>query len=142
MAAICKTTMSEDATPAAGVVLAGHGGFAAGLADAVVRVAGPQSRVAAVSNHDLDAAGIETALEAAVEQAGATVIFTDLPAGSCTIAARRLAKRRGGLSVVTGANLPMVLDFLLKGRSGPEGASSAAAKGRDGVMVFAAEGTP
>jgi PTS system N-acetylgalactosamine-specific IIA component len=93
-----------------------------------------------LSNHGLDAEGITAALTAAVDRVRADVIFTDLPAGSCTTAARRLAKQRGTLTVVTGANLPMLLDFLLKAREGAEGAALAAGKGRDGVMVFAAEG--
>jgi PTS system N-acetylgalactosamine-specific IIA component len=70
------------------------------------------------------------------------VIFTDLPAGSCTMAARRLAKARGTITVVTGANLPMVLDFLLTERDGASGAARSAEKGRDAVLVFAAEQVP
>ncbi len=132
---------SNDAPSLGGIVLAGHGGFAAGMLDAVQTVAGAQPRVATVSNHGLDAAGIEAAIADALARVHASVIFTDLPAGSCTIAARRLAKQRGGLTVVTGANLPMLLDYLLKGREGNEGAALAAAKGRDGVVVIAAEPT-
>lgn len=136
------TSSAPVSTPLAGIVIAGHGGFAAGALDAVERVAGPQPRAATVSNHGLDAAGIEAALIEAVDRVRADVIFTDLPAGSCTIAARRLAKQRGTLTVVTGANLPMLLDHCCKGREGAEGAALSAAKGRDSVMVFAPEHAP
>ena len=133
--------MTSSSNVSAGIVIAGHGGFAAGLRDAVECVAGPQSRVATISNHGLDADGIAAALADAVDRVRADVIFTDLPAGSCTIAARRLAKSRGRITVVTGANLPMLLDCVLKERVGAAGATLSAAKGRDGVLVIAAAPT-
>jgi len=139
--AICRT-MTNSGAPSAGIVVAGHGSFAAGLRDAVECVGGPQPRLATLSNHGLDADGIATALVEAVDRVRANVIFTDLPAGSCTIAARRLAKARGTITVVTGANLPMVLDFLLTERDGALGATLSAEKGRDAVLVFAAEPAP
>jgi PTS system N-acetylgalactosamine-specific IIA component len=43
----------------------------------------------------------------------ASVIFTDLPAGSCSLAARRLQRRRPGLLLVTGVNLPLLLDVAM-----------------------------
>ena len=125
-----------------GVVVAGHGDFAAGMRDAVERVAGAQERLATVSNHGLDAERIVAVLVEAVDRVRADVIFTDLPAGSCTLAARRLAKTRGNISVVTGANLPMLLDFLLTGRTGSAGAAVAAAKGREAITVESAALAP
>ncbi len=53
-------------------------------------------------------------LRDAVAMAGAQVIFTDLPAGSWTIAARRVQRERPEVVVVTGANLPALLDFVFQ----------------------------
>ena len=99
-------------------VVAGHGDFAAGT-----HLCGraDQRRGAmcfrGVSSASLGAAALDAALRNAVDAVRAEVVFTDLPAGSCTIAARRLTRDRPALVVVTGTNLPMLLDYALKPRS-------------------------
>ena len=98
----------SDARPA---VVAGHGAFAEGLLSAVAAIVGPTHALRAVTNADASPEGIVARLAEAVEASGATVIFTDLPAGSCTMAARKLARARPGLAVVTGASLPVVLAY-------------------------------
>ena len=80
-------------------VVAGHGSVAAGLCSAVTRIVGPQHALVAVSNEGGSPDEIRTALEAALDASGATVLFTDLPAGSCTMAARRIARAFGSRSV-------------------------------------------
>ena len=87
-----------------------------------------------VNNAALDAAGLERAIASAVADSRATVVFTDLPGGSCTIAARRVARASPGLAVVTGANLAMLLDFALNGAA-EAAAEHAADKGRAAIVV-------
>lgn len=93
-------------------VVAGHGAFADGLLSAVTQVVGPMHHLVGVSNADASPEALRTALEAALDRSGAATIFTDLPAGSCTMAARRIARTRPGLTVVTGASLPLLLAFV------------------------------
>lgn len=100
--------MTSDAPKA---VVAGHGAFAAGLISAVEQIAGRADRFVAVSNAGLAPGEIELRLREALDASGAQVIFTDLPAGSCTIAARRIQRERPDLVLVTGAALPTVLSF-------------------------------
>jgi PTS system N-acetylgalactosamine-specific IIA component len=117
-AATCGTMTSNDGAVAlagARAVVAGHGEFAAGMVSAVQQISGQGSLFRVVSNASLDAPGLEAAIRAAVEETGAHVVFTDLPAGSCTMAARRVARDTPSLAVVTGANLAMLLDFALGG---------------------------
>jgi len=123
---------AHDAAPRA--VVAGHGTFAAGIISAVEQISGRGSVFAAVTNAGLDAVGLDAAMREAVARHGARVVFTDLPAGSCTIAARRCAREGAGLAVVTGANLSMLLDYALKADDGAA-AARAAARGRDAIVV-------
>ena len=39
------------------------------------------------------------------------ILFTDLPGGTCATVARRVAQGRAGIAVISGVNLPMLLDF-------------------------------
>jgi PTS system N-acetylgalactosamine-specific IIA component len=69
-------------------------------------------------------------------RSGATVIFTDLPAGSCTMAARRIQREQPGIAVVTGVNLATMLDFVFHAESGDVHAvEHAADKGRAALVV-------
>jgi PTS system N-acetylgalactosamine-specific IIA component len=72
-------------------------------------------------------------------ETGIRVIFTDLQAGSCTMAARRVLRELGAGVLVAGANLPMLLDFVLSTNSDPlEAAAAAAERGRAAVSVHGA----
>ncbi len=92
-------------------IVAGHGAFASGVISAVEQIAGLGALFVAVSNTGLSPAGLDAALREALAASGARVIFTDLPAGSCTMAARRIARTDPGLVVVTGVALPTLLSF-------------------------------
>jgi len=70
-----------------------------------------------------------------VTSSGAQVVFTDLPAGSCTIAARRIARETPGLAVVCGANLPMLLSFVMASTGGVETWRTAVEKGQSAMCV-------
>ena len=106
--------MSESGAAAGKVraIVAGHGDFAAGLVSAVQQITGRGDVFRAVSARDLSGADLETTIGNALEETGALVVFTDLQAGSCTMAARRLSRNAPNLLLVAGANLPMLLDFV------------------------------
>jgi PTS system N-acetylgalactosamine-specific IIA component len=116
-------------------VVAGHGEFAAGMISAVQLISGRGGVFRGLSNEGLGAGGLLSAMEEAVVAHAARVVFTDLPAGSCTIAARRLARSRPALTVVTGANLSMLLEYALKGEDGAAAAARAAVRGREAISV-------
>ena len=118
-------------------VIAAHGSFAAGLASAVEQIAGKGEALTAVSNTGLGAGDIETAIAKALDDSGSSVVFTDLPAGSCTIAARRLQRVRPGLVLVTGVNLATALEYVFRADNEPaaDAARAAAEKGRATLIV-------
>ncbi|MDF1503342.1 hypothetical protein [Roseisolibacter sp. H3M3-2] len=107
-------------------VVAGHGDFAAGIVSAIDQITGRGELLLPMSNRGLGAADIEAMLRDALAAAPVRVIFTDLPAGSCTIAARRVLRERPDLRLVMGANLPAVIDFVLAGEAAGDDAQAVA----------------
>jgi PTS system N-acetylgalactosamine-specific IIA component len=104
---------APDATPGGPVALvAAHGDLAAGLRSAVEQITGRGALLDTLSNRDLSGAEVEAAIRARLAAAGAYVVFTDLPAGSCALAARRVQRDRPELTVVAGTNLSTLLDFV------------------------------
>jgi len=122
-------------------IVAAHGQFAAGLVSAVACIAGAAAaaRLVPLSNATLGGAELAEALRRAVESSGAQVVFTDLPAGSCTIAARRVARDIPGLAVVCGANLPLLLTFAVASHGAAVTLREAVDKAR-AAMLVAGEG--
>ena len=109
------------------IVLA-HGDLAAALVAAVQLITGRGDRFVPLSNQGLGSAEIDALLRERVQATGARVVFTDLPAGSCSIAAVRMLRERSGLSVVTGVNLPALLQYVTRVDGSDETAASAAAE--------------
>ncbi|MBA3853920.1 MAG: hypothetical protein C0503_05865 [Gemmatimonas sp.] len=94
-------------------VVAGHGRFAEGLVSAVDQITGLGHLLTPVSNSGMAPAAIDAAIREALTANGAKVVFTDLPAGSCTACARRLLKGSPEVTLVTGVTLPTLLAFVM-----------------------------
>jgi mannose/fructose-specific phosphotransferase system component IIA len=92
-----------------GVLLA-HGEMASGLVDAVRKISGQEDALVALSNEGSTPAALRDVLEGILGE-GPAVVFTDLQAGSCALAALATATRTDTV-VLCGANLPMLLDFV------------------------------
>ena len=121
-------------------VVAGHGDFAVGLVSAVHQITGRGDAFATMSNRDMSPAAIAETLQSFVA-AGVRVVFTDLPAGSVALAARRLQRAEPALLVVVGTNLPVLLDFVFSdSAAAPEAARAAVEKGR--LALQAVQSTP
>ena len=117
-------------------IVAGHADFATGLVSAVEAIAGHGNRLLPIQVRGLCGEDIQALLRDRLRETGALVIFTDLQAGSCTMAARRVLREVPGALLVAGANLPMLLDFVLSSGTDPVVAARAAAeRGRAAVSV-------
>ena len=80
---------------------------------------------------------IQQLLAERLQATGALVIFTDLQAGSCTMAARRLLREVGDVLLVSGTNLPMLLDFVMSSAPSPHDAARAAVeRARSAITVL------
>jgi mannose/fructose-specific phosphotransferase system component IIA len=94
-----------------GLIVA-HSSLAAGLAAAVRQIAGAGDEVLqTISNEGRGPDGLLDAVRQAAGDAP-VVIFTDLPSGSCALAARKIALERPATGIVCGVNLPVLLDFV------------------------------
>ncbi len=101
--------MSEEKVR--GVIIA-HSSLANGLASAVRQIAGVgEDALVTISNEGRGPEGLLAELRAAVGDAP-VVIFTDLASGSCAFAARKVAMERPATAIVSGVNLPVLLDFV------------------------------
>jgi PTS system N-acetylgalactosamine-specific IIA component len=117
-------------------LVAGHADFAAGLVSAVEMITGRGAALAPIQVTGMCGADIEKLLRDTMLASGARVIFTDLQAGSCTMAARRVQRGMPGVVLVAGVNLPMLLDFVLAPDEDPlVAAARAAERGRASVTV-------
>ena len=117
-------------------IVAGHGEFAAGLVSAVEQITGRGDQFMPVAVTGLGAEDIERLLRERMLSTGIRVVFTDLQAGSCTMAARRVLRGMTDAVVVCGTNLPLLLDFAFNDRgSTVEAARHAADRGRAAIAL-------
>ena len=117
-------------------IVVGHGEFAAGLVSAVGQICGMADKLVVLSMMGMTPEDIERSIREQLARTGAQVIFTDLPAGSATIAARRLVKDTPGLVLVSGVNLATLLDFVFSADVSPtEAARAAAERGKASLIV-------
>jgi PTS system N-acetylgalactosamine-specific IIA component len=129
--------MSDTAgTSGPRAIVAGHGDFAAGLVSAVEQITGRGDQFVSVAITGLGADDIERLLRDRMVATGIRVVFTDLQAGSCTMAARRVLRGMTDAVVVCGTNLPLLLDFVFNDRATPsDAARHAAERGRAAIAL-------
>jgi PTS system N-acetylgalactosamine-specific IIA component len=120
-------------------LVAGHADFAAGLIGAVEMISGAGNVLIPIQVRGLCGDDIQKLLYDTCIENDVRVIFTDLQAGSCTMAARRVLRELGDGVLVAGANLPMLLDFAMSvNPSAAAAAATAAERGRAAVSVHGA----
>ena len=121
-------------------IVAGHGDFAAGLVSAVDVITGRGAQLVPIAVPGLCAEDIEKLIRERMRVTGVKVIFTDLQAGSCTMAARRILRGMDDAVLIAGANLPTLLDFVFAEHMQPiDAARHSAERGRAAITVV---GTP
>ncbi len=125
--------MSDQDLRSAALVI-GHKDFAAGIVSAVTAITGRTDLFRTASNYGLDTRATEAMLREAIAD-GVRVIFSDLPAGSTTMAARRAQRDHPDITVVTGISLPVLLDYAFAAPDAADAADAAVEKGRAAMMV-------
>lgn len=92
-----------------------HGELAEGLLSALVRVAGPQENLWAVSNDGLGREELLETVRATIATRGVgreAFLFSDMSSGSCGQACRRLLAEGVARAVFFGTNLPLLIEFV------------------------------
>jgi PTS system mannose-specific IIA component len=119
-------------------LLVTHADLGAALLRAVTRIYGPFEHVHVLSNEGLSRDQLETEIDDHValwEQGG--LILADFWGGSCHLCGIAAARGHGDVVVVTGLNLPLLLDYLHnREKFAPrELAERLQQKGRDSIRV-------
>ena len=99
-----------------GFIVTGHGTFSGGLASAIAMVAGDQPEFQVVPFDEAAAATYGDDLHAAIEsmasRTSGVVVFVDLLGGTPFNQAMLASQDIEGVRVVTGTNLPMLIETL------------------------------
>lgn len=96
-------------------LLVTHGILGEELVRTVGSILGPQADTITISNNGLSSDALTATIEDRLSKIPAdapVVLFTDLAAGSCGIASRRVAPSERPFRRITGVNLPMLLEFF------------------------------
>jgi mannose/fructose-specific phosphotransferase system component IIA len=128
----------SEAQSVRGIVV-GHGEMPRGILDAVRRIAGGAAdALVAVSNNGKGPDQLKRDLDEAAG-AGPAIVFVDLQSGSCGAAAFNTCRECATRVIVSGVNLPMLLDFVFH-RDLPleELVGRLVEKGRDAIRTTAA----
>lgn len=113
--------------PALQGVVVGHGDLARAMVHAAEEISGIRGVLIPVSNLDCSRNDLEARVLEAVGKEP-TIVFVDLPSGSCFFAAMRGLGRLDHARVVAGVNLTMLVDFVFHRNAGLD---DAAARARD-----------
>ena len=131
----------QNAKPAPRAIVAGHGDFASGLVSAVDVITGRGNQLIPVAVPGLCAEDIEKLIRERMTESRVKVIFTDLQAGSCTMAARRILRGADDAVLIAGVNLPTLLDFVFADQMpAVDAARHSAERGRIAITVVGAAG--
>jgi mannose PTS system EIIA component len=130
--------VTHDA-PRATIVLVGHATLANGVLDAAEMILGPQDDVHALGmTPDQDPAELVATIQQVASTSspgGELLVLADLFGGSPANAVAAAVLRESGAQLVTGLNLPMLLEVLTSGdTSSADLAATATRAGAEGVL--------
>lgn len=97
-------------------IIVTHGKLAEALLEASAAVAGDAGHLEVVSNDGLSQDQLVARVREALGRGDVegAIVFTDLGGGSCANACRAVLHENLNVRMVTGVNLPMLVDFVLR----------------------------
>jgi mannose/fructose/sorbose-specific phosphotransferase system IIA component len=95
-------------------IIIGHGDFAQAMLRTAESIVGEQENVEVVSNKGFSCEQLGRDIERRCRNRERdTIIFLDLPGGSCTITCYTLLKSHHDLNIISGVNLPLLIEFFM-----------------------------
>jgi len=96
-------------------IVVGHGDFAETMLKTAEQIVGKQKLVDVISNSAMSCNQLNERLERTLGQNNTkeTIVFVDLPGGSCTISCYNVLRNRKDLNVICGINLPVLIEFFM-----------------------------
>jgi PTS system mannose-specific IIA component len=93
-----------------------HGNLARELVDTVAKIVGRTNCCIALSNEDLSNESLISKIRDIIDQAPDRhiILFVDYFGGSCSLNCSRAVKGYSKATVISGVNLPILLDFVTK----------------------------
>lgn len=119
-------------------ILVTHGALGAELKKTAEAIVGSTEGLFVISNSDCSLEGLGAQIEQLLAgDDGPVFLFVDLFGGSCSFACDALRRRRGQTFLLSGVNLPMLLDFLHNRDRVPAAdlAVRLVTKGREGIQA-------
>lgn len=97
-----------------GIVI-GHGDFAETMLKTAEQIVGKQRLVEVISNVGMSCNTLNATLEKTLGQnkTNETIVFVDLPGGSCTISCYNVLRNIKNLNVICGINLLILIEFFM-----------------------------
>lgn len=119
-------------------LIIGHGEFAKAILKTAEQIVGEQAEVEVISNKGFSCDSMSEKINEVISKGDykRTIIFLDLPGGSCTISCYSLLKATKDLNIISGVNLPMLIEFfMLRDKlSADEMVSILIEKGKDNII--------
>jgi mannose/fructose-specific phosphotransferase system component IIA len=126
-----------------GIIL-GHSNFAKSIFETAEKIVGPQPFIDFISNDGLSRDSLNEKIKSVIESNKKleTLLFVDLPGGSCTMSCLKLMEDYPNLKILCGINLPILLEFFLlrKKFSAEELIPILIKKGKDNIFQLGGEG--
>lgn len=96
-------------------VIIGHGDFAQCIVNTAEQIVGKQQSVEIISNVGCTGATLQEKIKNTLNynKKDETIVFVDLPGGSCTISCYNLLKDNPHINIICGLNLPMLIEFFM-----------------------------
>lgn len=121
------------------LVITGHGEFAKGMFDVIKFIIGEVEELEKVCFDNSDMDTYSETIEALIKDSkDGTLIFTDLIGGTPFRISTLLCTKYENMSILTGANIPMIIEAIIKRESMTvkELAESIAETGKNSIHVF------
>jgi len=96
-------------------IIIGHGDFAKAMVNTAEHIVGEQTGLVILSNRGCSCDSLADQVAELVQKNDLenTIIFLDLPGGSCTISCYKVLKDHPDLKIISGTNLPMLIEFFI-----------------------------